>query len=435
MIKRTISALLATTLCISLAIPTFAEEVGVFSEQGLDIPNAQVSSEAEETLESMKKKHIDLGSPDNYRLGSIETYDGEVNLSAGSKHTSSIVESKSASLKSIIPHTDKKDLDSNISDELANEVTENSPPIASLEYLILNPESLYNNQVTVETQIAWLYSYDGTDFTYDPDGDVITGMYVGGIPQECIVGELPDMGFVTQFPQPGTYTLLFQAEDEHGAVSDVWGMNITVVEYSAIRNLNMNTSYGGTVTPTYENSKGYLDYQASMSMGEDPYYIWDAAISQDYPDALPSKRFDNNIQISGIITHPDGTPRANEPVIVYMPLSLNYALYETLTTDSNGKFSVKKSVASDIYHNDDYKYITKGDCTGKETKYCYASKDVNGQNFYYPTTLTIACNYQTYEEDVTATVGYVINGIILGGRWLWSADLANHDPILRWREI
>lgn len=55
MIKRTISALLATTFCISLAIPTFAEEVGIFSEQGLDIPNAQVSSEAEETLGSMKK--------------------------------------------------------------------------------------------------------------------------------------------------------------------------------------------------------------------------------------------------------------------------------------------------------------------------------------------------------------------------------------------
>lgn len=424
MTKKLISVFISTLLCLSLAVPTLADESTVFGTSDLNIPDPQpqVNSEIMQEIEDLQEDEIQLGEPGTFRLGSMETFDGELDLSNGTTHSSSITENKSRSLQSIAP---------NSQNETPEALAENNPPVASLEYVILNPESLYNNQVTKETQIAWLYSYEGTDYTYDPDGDAITGMYIGGIPQECIVGELPGMGFVTQFPQIGTFTLLFQAEDEHGALSDVWGMNITVVGYSALRNIKMNTRYGSTVTPSYPNSKGYLDYQASMSMTGTPEYVWDATISQDYPYDLPRDYFYNDVEISGVVTHPNGTPRANERVIILMPLTGKRALTAQLTTDASGKFSIKKNVAKDIYSKETN--TLSGDCSGLETKYAWVSKDVRGQDFYYPTELTIACNYQVYKQEVTATVGYTLNCILLGGRWVWSADPANGDYELKWR--
>ncbi len=49
-------------------------------------------------------------------------------------------------------------------------LSDNHPPIAGLKYLILNSDSLLNGEITTQTQIAWLWSYNGEDFSYDPDG-------------------------------------------------------------------------------------------------------------------------------------------------------------------------------------------------------------------------------------------------------------------------
>lgn len=58
--------------------------------------------------------------------------------------------------------------------DVAMPLSDNQPPIAGLKYLILNSDSLLDGQITTQTQIAWLWSYNGEDFSYDPDGDEIS---------------------------------------------------------------------------------------------------------------------------------------------------------------------------------------------------------------------------------------------------------------------
>lgn len=105
----------------------------------------------------------------------------------------------------------------------------NQAPIADIQSLILNEESLINGQISTETQIAWLWSYDGYDFCYDPDGDPIEH-YVDGNAAPYILGMLSgDIGFVTQFTVPGTYILYYYCVDSIGAYSNVQGFQIVVV--------------------------------------------------------------------------------------------------------------------------------------------------------------------------------------------------------------
>ncbi len=110
-----------------------------------------------------------------------------------------------------------------------NSETQNNPPVADLKYAILNPDSLIDGNVTTETQIGWLWSYDGQDFTYDPDGDAIVKKNVGGIPNDSIIGTFNDgSGFVTQFTTAAQYVMTFQVEDARGALSNVFSIVISV---------------------------------------------------------------------------------------------------------------------------------------------------------------------------------------------------------------
>lgn len=105
----------------------------------------------------------------------------------------------------------------------------NRPPVAGLQYVILNPESLVNGKITTQTQIAWLWSYNGEDFTYDPDGDEIIDRRVYGISSSDIVGTLNgNIGFVTQFITAAQYVMSYQVEDEHGAFSNILEVTISV---------------------------------------------------------------------------------------------------------------------------------------------------------------------------------------------------------------
>lgn len=98
----------------------------------------------------------------------------------------------------------------------------NQAPVADLRVTVLNPDSMVNGNFTTETQIAWLWSYNGEDFTYDPDGDAITNRSIGGISNSDLVGTLTgNIGFVTQFQTAAQYQLTFQVQDEKGAWSNV----------------------------------------------------------------------------------------------------------------------------------------------------------------------------------------------------------------------
>lgn len=99
---------------------------------------------------------------------------------------------------------------------------DNQPPVADLRATVLNPDSMIDGNFTTETQIAWLWSYNGEDFTYDPDGDEITNRSIGGISQNDILGTLVGgIGFVTQFQTAAQYHLTFQVQDSNGAWSNV----------------------------------------------------------------------------------------------------------------------------------------------------------------------------------------------------------------------
>ena len=107
--------------------------------------------------------------------------------------------------------------------------SENQKPIAQLKYAIMNPDSLVDGQITTNTQIAWLWSYNGQNFLVDPDGDQITNMNIDGIPKNSIVGYLTgNIGFATKFDVAGQYILRFKCMDEHGLWSDVWSINVPV---------------------------------------------------------------------------------------------------------------------------------------------------------------------------------------------------------------
>ena len=98
----------------------------------------------------------------------------------------------------------------------------NTPPVAGLQVVILNPESMVNGNFTTETQLAWLWAYNGELFTYDPDGDEIADVKIGGISSDDIIGMLNGgIGFATQFSTAAQYILTFQVQDSRGAWSNV----------------------------------------------------------------------------------------------------------------------------------------------------------------------------------------------------------------------
>ncbi len=97
----------------------------------------------------------------------------------------------------------------------------NTPPVANLAYIVLNPETLKNGAFTTDTMIAWLWSYNGVNYTYDPDGDAITNINLGGIPSSSIVGYLEgNIGFVTLFSTSAQYIMTYQVQDARGALSN-----------------------------------------------------------------------------------------------------------------------------------------------------------------------------------------------------------------------
>ena len=98
---------------------------------------------------------------------------------------------------------------------------ENQPPVAGLRMVVLNPASMINGNLTTKTQIAWLWSYNGENYSYDPDGDEIVDMQVGGISNSDIIGSISgNIGFATQFKTAAQYQLTFKVKDSRGAWSN-----------------------------------------------------------------------------------------------------------------------------------------------------------------------------------------------------------------------
>ncbi len=110
----------------------------------------------------------------------------------------------------------------------------NHAPVAGLAYSILNPATLTSdNYLTTNTQVAWLLSYNGVNYSYDPDGDSIIAFQVGGLPSGSITSTVTDssgtvIGFVVQVTTAGTYKMTFRCEDEHGLWSSYLVVTMTI---------------------------------------------------------------------------------------------------------------------------------------------------------------------------------------------------------------
>lgn len=114
------------------------------------------------------------------------------------------------------------EIEETIIEQNTTALAENQPPVAALQVAVLNPESMINGKFTTKTQIAWLWSYNGENFTYDPDGDAIADIRIGGISNNDIIGTLTgNIGFATQFSTAGQYQLTFQVQDSQGAWSNI----------------------------------------------------------------------------------------------------------------------------------------------------------------------------------------------------------------------
>ena len=86
--------------------------------------------------------------------------------------------------------------------------------------------------LTKELQPIRLYIGCGTtDYTYEPDGDEITGRYLSGI-NDYVLGNVTIgdkiVGFAIQFTVEAQYQLNYHVVDEHGAESDALPHNFVV---------------------------------------------------------------------------------------------------------------------------------------------------------------------------------------------------------------
>lgn len=102
--------------------------------------------------------------------------------------------------------------------------TENTPPVAELSYMVANQDTLIDGNFTTDTIIYWLWSNGTTDYTYDPNGDEITGRFLGGI-NEYVLGNVTIgdkiVGFATKFDVAAQHELVYYVQDENGAYSNI----------------------------------------------------------------------------------------------------------------------------------------------------------------------------------------------------------------------
>ncbi|URZ18186.1 hypothetical protein [Clostridium felsineum] len=179
----------------------------------------------------------------------------------------------------------------------------NNPPVAGLEPYILNQDSLdANGNLTTNSLIAWVWSNNGQNYTYDPDGDAIIDMEVGGIPNGSIIGYLNDgtknYGFVTKITTVGEYNLTFQCEDSKNAWSNVAQYTFDIVNPS---NKPVNTTPSVQWQKTYEDSTSNIGSN-SVQPTDDGGYLIGGCINYGSPylmkiDSQGNKVWDKTINV------------------------------------------------------------------------------------------------------------------------------------------
>lgn len=203
-LKSALSLTLSLTICITTGFVAYADQssfeelISLSYEEYIEQLNDSSSGRANElSLHSEKKKD---------EMINIE------NLTKGKKsinYDDSIKNNK---------------IDVSSSEARNNGVSLMTDPIAELDVVALNPETLKNGQPTTDTLVAWFYA------DIDLDGDTIVNRQIGGFPGAYFLGEFSDgSGFVTQFTDPDSYLLMYRVIDSRGEVSDIISYSLEVL--------------------------------------------------------------------------------------------------------------------------------------------------------------------------------------------------------------
>ncbi len=208
-------------------------------------------------------------------------------------------------------------------------VGENHQPVAELACITLAGESA-SGLYTQNTIIGCLWAYfDGStlvNLCSDPDGDQIMQYEFSGLPDGSYMGTVTSNGVVVgiavQLAQPGSYTLNFRCEDQHG----LWSANFR--QPLSIYNINNEPE---DVTITQIGSQGLRNY----GMG------WHYMVRSDAAGILT--------EFSGLVTDSSSAPSANFPITIYIKRDGSYYWMATGSTNSSGMFYISSYTYVPLY--------------------------------------------------------------------------------------
>lgn len=236
--KRALSLLVILTLCFSTIL------VFTNTSQAIDIPVEKLN-DSKMLFNTVLNQSNKLTDITNSISSTVNLKNIQIELEENYLNENYILNTEIMNLDKLLP------LEATAKENENSE--ENHPPIASLKYAIINPDSLIDNNITTDTQIAWLWSYNGENYISDPDGDKITDINIDGIPSDAFLGYLKDnIGFATKFNEPGQYILRFKCMDEHGLWSNIWSIAIPVESTDGNKRPNCVINYS-TLTGTTED--------------------------------------------------------------------------------------------------------------------------------------------------------------------------------------
>ena len=128
---------------------------------------------------------------------------------------------------------DEYNLNYELSVEVSNVSNTRTAPTPNIRLFVNNVDSLKDGSATTQTELIWMYNDS------DVDGDTIIARLVEGFPEGYILERLNDssgteVGFVTRFFNPGTYTVDYFVLDSSNEVNGIrYTLDVvTVGDYS-----------------------------------------------------------------------------------------------------------------------------------------------------------------------------------------------------------
>lgn len=270
--KRFITTILSLTMLLSIAVTNaiaFDDDNGWLdadTESPIELQEQLNYSEYEAAIPVLdnpdSSKTIDLFAPAEKRVLATNNrdYDVEVDILNAVNVTAEMVGTAA------VMHENSVDNLQNFSTNADS--SENQPPVANPQFLLVNPESLEDGQYTVGTKFFLATRLDGVDLCYDPEGGPLTLITNDSFP----AGYISDYtepnaslgGFFIHIPTPGSYPLVFAFVDEGGAASEILAINFDIVRRGSFE----------TIDGTLSSATDQHQYNITVDFSNaDEYYL------------------------------------------------------------------------------------------------------------------------------------------------------------------